>query len=236
MPFSVAGAQLPLTAFFNTQSSQQPKRKAAEPRVATRRKDPADLQRDAGPSKKRKRQKENLAISSRIAVEQQDSAECTLEDASEGNLADVSVLQQGSPSEDRLSRRSNIIDLSHSPPSSSSLPPLHTEQPPATPVAQIRPDRPLAAASLPSPPLTAPTAKRARRAQRVPGEQEGSSRLDTHAGLQESVYCSVQADGSYAYILPDSKQSGLWQHVFRLIGWPDSAGRWEQRCHCTAIP
>lgn len=196
MPFSVAGAQLPLTAFFNTQSSQQPKGKTTEPKVAARRKDAVDPQRDAGPSKKRKRQKENFDISARKA-----GAVYALEDASEGNLTDVSSLQQGGPSEDRLSRRNDVIDLSHSPPSPSSSSPLHTDQPPATPVAQIRPDRPLAAASLPSPPLTAPTAKRARKSRREPEEKDGSSCLDAHSGLPENGHCSVQADGSYAYIL-----------------------------------
>lgn len=180
MSSSFSGAQLPLTAFFNPRSAQESKGKSAKPKVAARRTEQASGQdRDQEPPRKKQKQKENVTprtinSSSRNVFDKQAGGSRSRanvhsavphigEDPGEDEL--VAILSPPEArSRDNDSHR-EVIDVDV-PPSglgnkSSTLASSH-RQAPVTPKLDKRLHPLLAAASLPSPPPTAPTYKRAR--------------------------------------------------------------------------
>lgn len=197
MSFSISGGQLPLTAYFGGRSTQ--KRKSTEPRVAATHKDSSESRRGAGPSTKRKRQKENhtsRASSSSNAGNSQSTPSRVQGETVAIDLTRDSVEQDSAFDDVHLHKD----DSSHHWPNVRPIAPTLLDLPPATPTAHVRSRATLAAASLPSPPPTAPSAKRARRVRDDTKETNDPSLVGTHVSHSDRGF-SMHADGSYAITL-----------------------------------
>ena len=150
MPSSVSGGQLPLTAFFgsrSTQSSNQPGQNKGDKSTRKRAGSPTRAKNTQVSFKKRK-QKENFDSAGKSALVSR------LEECGRSVGPEDSSTTVHSDSSPEYTQINVHPSLKHS---------THTDSPPATPERLDRMHRPLAAASLPSPPLTAPSLNRRRK-------------------------------------------------------------------------
>lgn len=226
MSFSISGGQLPLTVYFGSRSAQ--KRKSTEPRVAATHKDPSESRREAGPSTKRKRQKENhtpRASSSRKAGQSQSTSSRVQGETAAIDLTRDSEEQDSGFDDVHLHKDDSSHHFST---------PTSLELPPATPVAHVRSRATLAAASLPSPPPTAPSAKRVRRVRDDTKETNDPNLVGTLVG-QSDRGSSLHADGSYTLYYSSVQLSNISPLILSHAGEHNCAGRRKQRCHCTSV-